>query len=456
MSKPEGLIIHFDEEQRNFLLNEERQGLGFSDALSVHDWEMRQLQAVLISFTGSTIDFICLATKGNRVVTAKSRVEFSDLVDLKSIPLIDIENSLSSKTKLHFMKSSTGHGGRISHQTWLEVIDVLKKMRPSQSEEIDRLLSLTAVARYRLTGGAAEILTQEREALGAALDIFSGSNELRKEVLRSWAPKLDDVNNYDETTMEANLSIPDDSRTSFLSGIPQKYIQEESAIQHDLYNWEGEKASFHSMGISKFEQGNRVLEVIYANKNSLEHTLGVDLIYYNKSYDSFVLVQYKTMKEKNDLDGYYYRPDEQLKKEVKRIDDFHKKIEMNAGFSNHAEFRLNYDGFLFKLVPNKGLQAAAEKLITGMYITRDYMRYLLGDNGPKGERGGRLITFKNSPRYLTNSEFSSMVNRGWIGTSCKQSESLTQLINEFLSSGRAVLVAIEEDTANKKIKSDAT
>lgn len=455
MAKPVGLIIHFDEEQRNDLLNEERRGSGFSDALSVHDWEMKQIQVVLLSFTGNTIDFIALATKGNRVTTAKSRVEFSDLVDLSSVPLKEVENLLSPNTKLHFMKSSTGRGGRLPEKTWLETIQALKEIRPNLVEEIERLILLTVVSRYRLKGEAAEVLAQEREALGAALDIFSGNNELRKEVLKSWAPKLDDVANYDDKAMEADLNIPNDSPVSFLSGIPARYIQEESAIQHDLYNWEGEKATLHNMGVSVFEQGSRVLEVVYANKNPLEHTLGVDLIYYNKSFHSFVLVQYKVMREKDELEGFYYRPDEQLDKEVARIDEFQNKVKISTDVSSHSGFRLNYDGFLYKLVPNKGLQAATEKLIAGMYITNSYMKFLLGENGPKGERGGRLINFKNSPRYLTNTEFSGMVNRGWIGTSFNQSDSLAQLISEFLQTGRALMVAVEEDTANKQSQADA-
>jgi hypothetical protein len=155
------------------------------------------------------------------------------------------------------------------------------------------------------------------------------------------------------------------------------------------------------------------------------------------------------MKEKDEVQGFYYRPDEQLDKEVARIAEFHRKVKISTDVSSHTGFRLNYDGFLYKLVPNKGLQAATETLIAGMYITNSYMKFLLGENGPKGERGGRLITFKNSPRYLTNTEFSGMVNRGWIGTSLHQSDSLSQLISEFLQTGRALMVAVEEDTANK-------
>lgn len=236
----EGFIIHFDEDERSYYINEGFYWPSFTDALSVPDWDIKRTQVVLLSFTGTTIDFICLATKGNRVVTAKSRVEFTDLINLNRIPLTEVEERLSSKTKLHFIRSSTGRGGKIPKRTWSDVIKVLKNIRPDLSGEIDRLMSLKTISQYRLTGDSAETLALEREALGAALDIFSGNNDLRKEVLKSWAPKLDDVSNYNNLAMEANLSIPENRPFSFISGIPQRHIQEESALQHDLYNWENE------------------------------------------------------------------------------------------------------------------------------------------------------------------------------------------------------------------------
>jgi len=341
----EGLIIHFDEVQRNILLRSVDESLTFSDALSVYDWELKQLQVVLLSFSGTTIDYISLAVRGNRVTTAKSRVEFSDLVDLHSIPITEVNAYLEPNTKLHFMRSSTGHGGRIPHKTWLSVLNAIKKLRPNQADEIERLTTLKTISGYQLTGSATDALLQQREALGAALDIFSGSNQLRKNVIKSWTPNLNNVHVLDEKKLEATLSASEKGVANFLTGISSRYIQEESAIQHDLFNWENEKASLHEMGISIFKQGSRVLEVVYANKNSLERTLGVDLIYYNKSFDAFVLVQYKLMKEKNIKEGYYYRPDHQLEKELSRMNEFHEKCKNNDKLNSHQHYRLNSDGF---------------------------------------------------------------------------------------------------------------
>lgn len=61
----------------------------------------------------------------------------------------------------------------------------------------------------------------------------------------------------------------------FLNGIAPKYLTEEAAIQHDLLNWPG-VTDGHISGQSVFELGQRHLEVVYANRDSLEATFGVD------------------------------------------------------------------------------------------------------------------------------------------------------------------------------------
>jgi len=444
MSQTEGIIIFFDESRRVDLLIEREEGgySSFSDALSIHDWEIKSQQVALISFSGDSIDYIALATKGNKVVTAKSRIEFSNLVSLDSVLIKDVESRLSKSIRNHFIRSSQGSGSKVPQKTWQSVILAIKELRPNHSSEIDRILSIKEISRYRLSGKAAEVILQEREALGIALDIFEGENKLRKEVLGGWAPNLHDVSDLSEKTFKASLNKLPAGRASFLSSIPSRYIQEESAIQHDLMNWEGMSA-IHEMGISHFERGNRSLDVIYANRNELEKTTGVDLIYFNQSYNSFVLVQYKLMKSENNSDDMLFRPNNQLKEEIKRMDNFVTTYYCTKKINKHEEYRLCDDGFMFKFVPNKGLKPASNELIKGMYVTRKYMHFLLSDNGPKGDKGGTVIKFNNSPRYLTNTEFSNFVNRGWIGTRGIQSNVLKDLIKQYYETNNAVLIAKE-------------
>ena len=383
-----GLLIHFDEDRRRDLIQERIEGSyePFTDALSVHDWELGQLNIALLGFSDSTIDYISLAKKGKRIVTSKNRIEFSGMVNLGAISVGVIESRLNERIQRYFVKASQGTGGVIPAATWVALIAAIKAERPALVEDIDRLLSLRRYSGFRLNGEAADILLQEREALGISLDIFSGSNQLRDRVLSEWAPyegSVADVNEVESTAKLTNLGA---GRSSFLKGIPQRYLQEESAIQHDLFNWPG-MTPLHEAGVSVFEQGSRRLEVHYANRNALEHTLGVDLIYYNEPFELFVLVQYKLMREEGNL--VLYRPDAQLASELARMDDFYDSIRRTAAIQSHEEYRLNEDGFMLKLVPSKGLKPASGELIKGMYVPREYIAFLAGTEWTQRPTGRR-------------------------------------------------------------------
>ncbi len=122
---------------------------------------------------------------------------------------------------------------------------------------------------------------------------------------------------------------------------------------------------------------------------------------------------------------------------------FAKNYQDNSVLRSHHDFRLNNDGFFFKLVPNQGLRSGDSDLITGMYLSREYTNFLIGPDGPKGERGGTRIDFGKAPRYLSNTEFVNGVNRGWLGTNGATSETIQRLVTQFLQTGKAVMVAIE-------------
>lgn len=437
------MLVRFDEERRADLLRERVEGdfSPFTDALSVRDWVLGDAAIALLSFSEETIDFICVARKRKQVVTSKNRIEFSSIVSLNSILIEAIEARLSHQIQRHFIRVSRGVGGVFPPATWTLLLDAIKLERPEMASEIDRLVALLRFAGYRITGEAAEVLLQERDALGIALDIFSGSNKLRERVLGEWAPSEDQLTDLDEGEKTARLASGAGAVSSFMKGIPNQYIQEEAAIQHDLFNWPG-MTPMHEAGVSVFESGDRRLEVIYANRNDLEHTLGVDLLYYNESFQLFVLVQYKLMRE--DGEEMLYRPDAQLRSELELMDAFSATHRMTGPISTHEQFRLSDDGFMLKLVPQKALRPATGELIKGMYVSREYMHFLLGPHGPVGSRGGSKITFDNAPRYMTNSQFTAFVNEGWIGTRGVQSAEIRAMLEGFYETGRAVVVAREK------------
>ncbi|MBP7253097.1 MAG: hypothetical protein KBA75_06400, partial [Alphaproteobacteria bacterium] len=437
-----GFLIRYEEDTRDTFVEEASdEGSGsFSDALDISDWGLRPLSIALVAFSSDTIDYIALANRGKRVVRLKNRVDFSGLVSLDALPISNLESRLNSRLQNYFIQATRGRGGTIPPATWAALIEAVKAERPALVADIDRLLALRRYSGFQLSGPGSDILLQEREALGISLDIFSGSNRLRERILGEWAPPEGMVADINEDAQTATLTVSEAGRSSFLLGIPQRYIQEESAIQHDLFNWEG-MTPLHESGTSLFQQGDRRLEVIYANRNDLEHTLGVDLIYYNEAFQLFVLVQYKLMHEESGVP--LYRPDANLSGELSRMDAFNAAYKTDSPLQSHDQFRLSDDGFMLKLVPDRGLKPASGELIKGMYIPREYMHFLIGEFGPKGPRGGVQITFANAPRYLTNSQFASNIREGWIGTRGVQSAAISDLIRQYYETGRAVLVAYE-------------
>ena len=296
---PTGLFfVRFDESRRADLIRDRPiEEESFTDTLSVSDWPLKQINVALLGFTESTIDYICLARKGRRVATLKNRVEFSEIVPLDAVKVDAIEARVSQRLRQYFINVSVGSGGVVPAATWAEVVDAVKAERPLLATKIDHLLDLQHYSGTRWIGKTAALFAEERDALGISLDIFSRTSKLRGDVLSTWVPPVDAVQTPSREAEVGELS--GGFRGCFLNGISSKYLTEEAAIQHDLLNWPG-VAARHISGQSVFEQGQRRLEVVYANRNSLEATFGVDLIYYNCAFESFVFVQYKLMRVEMD------------------------------------------------------------------------------------------------------------------------------------------------------------
>lgn len=439
----QGFLIFFDEGRRkdlikDFYLNGQLEP--FSEALSVLDLGVKEYDIAFLSFEVNKIDYMALARKGNRVVTSKNKIEFTNLLNLKSIDIKLIDQRMDTRIRNYFIKSSQGIGDKLTTKTFEKLIEIIKELRPNLKEKIDIILKKKNLIDKKFNDSTRTALfLQEKDALGTALDIFSGTNKLREKVFESWSPKNTEELNENTYFEGLKNQYQKDEGTFFLT-TQKKTLSEEDTLEHDLFNWPNMTAK-HTSGYTHFYNGKNKLDVFYANRNALEKTVGVDLIYYNMKYNSFVLVQYKLMEKEQE--GFVYRPDKQIDKEIKRMNAFNSKIILSNTISDHNDMRLNNNGFMIKLVPNKSFEPISNKLISGMYLTLEYANFLLGNNGPKGKNGGRLLTYDNSPRYITTTDFINLVNQGFIGTNGLQSDKIQDLIKEFYETNRAIIFAKE-------------
>jgi hypothetical protein len=175
------------------------------------------------------------------------------------------------------------------------------------------------------------------------------------------------------------------------------------------------------------------------NRQPLEKTLGVDLLIYHHTYDSYLLIQYKRMTK--EAKTFAYRPtDASYLSEIKRMNIFMDTL--NRSFTTSIKnFRLNDEFFYFKLCPAKIQNLNTLKMMPGMYIPLSLWNILLIDDSTNGSKGGKIISYENNKRYITNSQFIDLVQNGWIGSHVESSEKITEIIQNSINSDNSLMLA---------------
>jgi hypothetical protein len=204
-----------------------------------------------------------------------------------------------------------------------------------------------------------------------------------------------------------------------------------------------EVARRYQIGALTLRDRSEYLTILNCNRQPLEQTLGVDLIYFSHHFDSFVLVQYKRMTEGKI--GPVYRPhqDKSHAQELDRMIRADKILEalLTSGNSGTDAFRLSGGAFYVKLCESKAKAAIDAGMVSGMYVPLGLWRRLLKSSSVHGPHGGIRITWDNCTRQLSNSEFTNLLRHGWIGSAAGRSKLLADIIEKVLGNGRMLVFA---------------
>jgi len=418
-----GLIIVFDEEKRKYSLEERVYYGSFSDALSVSDWPMKELQVCLLSFDDEKINEACIAKKQWKVATAKNRIEFSDFVQFEpAIRFDELEKEIGNRFKSHFTYTSDGQGGNFPPKTWDEVWKALIKLRPKYKDSLLGLIEKCTQSSIIKRDKIHQTIAQEKDSVQLSLDI-SG---------------------FERKGFRNNLFYREREKPApFLQGIQEASLIEDRMLDHDMSvfgDWTSIKK--YQVGATTFKKRDQSLTIVNVNRGAIEHALGVDLIYYNHSSQSYVLVQYKRL-NKTSTGNHEFRPDEQFNKEKKRMEKFSKENPIKAVPKGKPSFwyRLNPEIFYFKFCYDITFSPLSSDLIKGFYLPLDYLNIYINSGELKGPRGGAVLSHKNIGRNFNNSFFIDLVQHGWIGSRLKTTDSLTKIIKDKLQAGRSVMLA---------------
>jgi hypothetical protein len=395
----------------------------FSTTVVQSEIKPRQAEIVIVSLNGENIDYVGISQVGRRVATGQITIAVSNLKDV-GVPCEDLKAALPPRLSQYFSILADG-AYRPTPRVWEEILNILRKKEPSLVEAIDGLTRRVAAAQVRpgrISGGL-EVF--ERDAVASALQVFGGS-AFRKKVLRkAGAPERGSV-------------------APFLLRLGEVSVREDPQIVNDQSVFPGLNVARRDVIGSVFlTNGTDDLTILNCNRQPLERTLGVDLIYYSHRFDSFVLVQYKRMTEGKR--GAEYRPasDPSHEEEIKRMlqtEEFLRKQPASKN-SGTTDYRLSGRPFFVKLCEPKAKAALDAGMVSGMYVPLRLWRKLLSSPEVVGKKGGVVVTWDNCARRFNNGEFTNLLRNGWIGSAAGESKALAKIVEQVLSSGRMLVFA---------------
>lgn len=405
----------------------ERDG-SFTSTVARREIRPRTAELAVVVIDGH-VRYIGVSQAGRMVATGQISVLVTNLLALESLSEEELRNALPQRLRARFDPPLSGPY-RPGPRSWEHILGLLKQ-HPNISRSLTKLQEQIA----ELQGGEARreggLEVFERDAVASALQVWGGS-ALRKRVLRN---------------AKAAASGRPTNVAPFLSRLDDVTIREDPQIEHDHMTFPGlviaRKDIVGSVVLTSPAE-DQVLTILNCNRQPLEETLGVDLIYYNHAFQSFILVQYKRLVS----DGAAvtcYRPasDANHDKELQRMNAAQKQLNGARAVGGHTvgSFRLSGRPFYIKLCESKAKAALDAGMVSGMYVPVGLWRRLLKSPEMKGPRGGVVFSWENCKRRLSNSEFTNLLRHGWIGSRLGQTQVLSEIIEGILGNRRMLILA---------------
>ena len=429
--KAGGYILRVPDHRRELLLKETEHGESFyrsipfvSEPVPVFDHSRRAPLAVFASFEDGFITHIADGRKGQSAGTGLVRLNLEDLQPLMRPVSFDKVLSGTDRRVRHHLKRRLDEGGLLPPKSLGAFVDRITELDPTIGSRLARF----SAHRERVLGGldprARDNLAYQKETLGLALEIAG----LPRDDLLSWQPS-------------------DSGQQSFLDGLPGAQVREDAMLLSDFsavpgFQSVGEVTHYGSKFFSSKQDPSLRLTVIMANRLPLEQQTGADLIYFNETYRSFIMVQYKAMEKRDEKTEFRWRDKDQFCDEIARMDTFVQKLRKVPSGNHPDGFRFADNPFFLKFCPRVIFNPDDRGLFKGIYLPLDLWKRADAAGRFTGKRGGKVLTYENVGRRINNSEFVTLVAGSWVGTSIEQSAVLGDLIRTVLAIGKTATIAI--------------
>lgn len=205
-------------------------------------------------------------------------------------------------------------------------------------------------------------------------------------------------------------------------------LSEDNVIIFDTNNdIQGLSREIDITGRATYRNESEELIIYTANKNPLEHLLGVDLIYINNIQKNMVMVQYKMLEKEED--SWIFRDNNnQLRNEVERMNRVKKILNDNS----QNEYRLNPSPFFLRFIKR---QSSGNNPIS-FCISLDHYQQIMNQPVTLGPRDGRRIGYDEMQKhYIGKSELEGLIRSGYVGTYSQDTDNIHEIIH-LISSGK--------------------
>lgn len=371
-----------------------------------------------------SIDFVGVSQLGKWVATGKKQLKISGLVETGLVDVESVLKRMDGRTRSR-VDTNFGEATRLPEKTSVSLLGALQgesQSLRSGMPGIQALLAEFAAIRSQPEGGIADI---ERDAVATSLEIFGGLR-LRREILRGTTPA-------------------DNAAASFLNRLTHYNVREDSQINLDAISFPGFNfIKPHITGsVEVSNDAGEKLTIINCNRQALEHTLGVDLIYFSHVHDSFVMIQYKRLSASGDAKPTYYpNSDKNYAGEIERMNEAAVMLRQLADSQSTPNgYRLSDEALFLKFCEAKQKSSLDASMASGFYVPLGLWNAFASSPASKGPKGGLRIDWESKPRSLNNTEFCNMVRSGWFGSAAAQTDCLKQVIRHTLEGGRMLVLA---------------
>ncbi len=371
-----------------------------------------------------SIDYVGVSQLGKWAATGKKQLKISGLVATGQIEVESVLGRMNGRSR-NRVDAKFVEATRLPERTAESLLAALQgesQSLRSGMPGINALLAEFAAMRSQPEGGIAEV---ERDAVATSLEIFGGLR-LRREILRGTTPAQDAAASF--LTRLTHYNVREDSQVNLdaISFPDFNFIKPHITSSVEVSNDTGEK-----------------LTIINCNRLPLEHTLGVDLIYFSHVHDSFVMIQYKRLSGGGKGNPTYYpNSDNNYAGEIERMNEAAAMLkQLEESQKTLKGYRLGDDSLFLKFCEAKQKSSLDASMASGFYVPLGLWNAFASSPSSKGPKGGLRINWKNKPRSLNNTEFCNMVRSGWFGSSAAQTDCLKEIIRHTLEGGRMLVLA---------------